>query len=199
MRYPKINKQPRREVQVPQFSGGLNLRDSVSGVRDNQMTDCVNMWYKEGMLKTRPSFTTNENMFSKIEYVPDEWYDNVYACDLQVHETVKNGEAVLVSFVDCDGSFEHGGWQTGISFLWQYPDKTVDAGYVEAELLREIECKNTEELETAVKKSSRIIFEKDGYVYLFLNANGSFRVYKSQITDYLNWDYINLDLNLLFH
>ena len=47
MKYPMINRQPRREVNVPQLSGGLNLRDSLSGIRDNQMTDCVNMWYKE--------------------------------------------------------------------------------------------------------------------------------------------------------
>ena len=191
MRYPKINKQPRREVQVPQFSGGLNLRDSVSGVRDNQMTDCVNMWYKEGMLKTRPSFTTNENMFSKIEYVPDEWYDNVYVADLQVHDTVKKGDAVLVSFVDCYGSYEHGNWQTGIKFLWQYPDKTVDAGYIEVEILRDYICKSNKELEAAIKKSSRIIFEKEGYIYLFFNDNGYFEVYKSQIEDNLNWDYVN--------
>ncbi len=59
MKYPMINKQPRREVNVPELSGGLNLRDSLTGVRDNQMTDCVNMWYKDGMLRTRPGFVTS--------------------------------------------------------------------------------------------------------------------------------------------
>ena len=62
MKYPMINRQPRREVNVPALSGGLNLRDSLSGVRDNQMTDCVNMWYKDGMLRTRPPFTANNEM-----------------------------------------------------------------------------------------------------------------------------------------
>ncbi len=59
MKYPMINRQPRREVNVPQLSGGLNLRDSLTTIRDNQMTDCVNMWYKNGMLRTRPSFNTS--------------------------------------------------------------------------------------------------------------------------------------------
>ncbi|MBQ8740801.1 MAG: hypothetical protein IJY79_04550, partial [Clostridia bacterium] len=57
-----INKQPRREVNIPQLSGGLNLRDSLTAVRDNQMTDCINMWYKDGMLRTRPAFESNTDM-----------------------------------------------------------------------------------------------------------------------------------------
>ncbi len=59
MKYPMINKQPRREVNIPQLSGGLNLRDNLTGIRDNQMTDCVNMWYKDGTLRTRPPLVTN--------------------------------------------------------------------------------------------------------------------------------------------
>lgn len=59
MKYPMINKQPRREVNIPQLSGGLNLRDGLTMVKDNQMTECVNMWYKDGMLRTRPPFVTN--------------------------------------------------------------------------------------------------------------------------------------------
>lgn len=59
MKYPMISKQPRREVSVSQFSGGLNLRDSMTGIRDNQLTECENMWYKEGMLRTRPPFLTD--------------------------------------------------------------------------------------------------------------------------------------------
>ena len=59
MKYPMIGKQPRREVSISQLSGGLNLRDSVTGIRDNQLTDCENMWYKEGMLRTRPPFLTD--------------------------------------------------------------------------------------------------------------------------------------------
>ncbi len=59
MKYPMINRQPRREVNIPELSGGLNLRDSLTGIRDNQMTDCINMWYKDGALRTRPPFVTS--------------------------------------------------------------------------------------------------------------------------------------------
>ena len=54
MKFPKINKQPSRTVTVPELSGGINLRDAVTMVQDNQLTDSKNMWYKDNILKTRP-------------------------------------------------------------------------------------------------------------------------------------------------
>lgn len=54
MKFPKINKQPLRTVTVPELSGGINLRDAVTMVQDNQLTDSKNMWYKDNILKTRP-------------------------------------------------------------------------------------------------------------------------------------------------
>lgn len=41
------------------MAGGVNLRDGLSLVNDNQMTECKNMWYKDGMLKTRPRVLSN--------------------------------------------------------------------------------------------------------------------------------------------
>lgn len=187
MKYPMINRQPRREVNVPQLSGGLNLRDSLTGIRDNQMTDCVNMWYKEGMLRTRPGFVTNEDMY----VTSTRAYEDVYIADIKSHPEVKNGEAVLVSYIDCDGDFKAGAWLASLMFCWQYPNKTILAGGVDFDGLRYFDCKTDKDIDSALKKSSRLVFEKDGYVYLFLNENGSFRVYKSQIGDKLSWDYIN--------
>lgn len=54
MSFPLINKRNRQAVVVPDLSGGMNLRDSVSMVSDNQLTDSVNMWFRDGVLKTRP-------------------------------------------------------------------------------------------------------------------------------------------------
>lgn len=73
MRYPMINKQQRREVNVPELSGGLNLRDSLTGVRDNQIIDCINMWYKDGMLQSRPEAleTANWSMCSNCDDLTD--------------------------------------------------------------------------------------------------------------------------------
>ncbi len=187
MKYPMINKQPRREVNVPELSGGLNLRDSLTGVRDNQMTECVNMWFKDGKLRTRPPFVTNENMCITSSRV----HSDFYVSDIKSHINVKNGDALLVSSIECDGSFEDGNWLAYIGFYWQYPDKTVSAERLEFNGIQEINCKSNKEIDDAIKKSSRLIFEKDGYIYLFLNANGDFSVYKSQIADKLDWNYIS--------
>ena len=54
MKFPKINKQPSRTVTVPKLSGGINMRDAVTMVQDDQLTDSKNMWYKDNILKTRP-------------------------------------------------------------------------------------------------------------------------------------------------
>lgn len=53
MKFPAMNKRPRQAVVVPELSGGLNLRDSVSMINDNQLTDCKNVWFRDGVLKTR--------------------------------------------------------------------------------------------------------------------------------------------------
>ena len=190
MKYPMINKQPRREVNVPQLSGGLNLRDSLTGVRDNQMTDCINMWYKDGRLRTRPAFVTNGDMY----ITNTRAYEDVYFADLKTHGSVKKGNSVLVSCIECDGSFENGAWLANVGFYWQDTDKMIQAGYVEFDGIREESCKTEKELEEQIYKSSRTVFEKDGYIYLLLNENGkSFRTYKSKIDDELKWNYINKD------
>lgn len=57
MRFPQMNKQALRGIRVPEVSGGINLRDSSTLINDNQLTECMNMWYSEGTLKTRPGWT----------------------------------------------------------------------------------------------------------------------------------------------
>lgn len=84
MKYPRISRQAQREINIPKLSGGLNLRDGLISVRDNQMTECVNMWYKNGMLRTRPSVLTsieNINMSSKN--------DNETIVDTRFHSEIK--------------------------------------------------------------------------------------------------------------
>lgn len=60
MKYAKIGRQRSLRVAVPQLWGGLNLQDGLSQVNDNQLTDCRNMWYRDGLLCTRPGFEERE-------------------------------------------------------------------------------------------------------------------------------------------
>lgn len=54
MRYRKLPMTAPITVTVPQLSGGLNLYDTPDRLADSQLTDCENMWWHNGALRTRP-------------------------------------------------------------------------------------------------------------------------------------------------
>ncbi len=54
MRYPSIMPRLTRHVSVPQLSGGVNARDNPSYIGDHQLTECDNMFFSMGRLRTRP-------------------------------------------------------------------------------------------------------------------------------------------------
>ena len=62
MRLPIKRKQAAQYLTLPDLSGGLNMRDGISEVLDNQLTDCKNVFWDEGVLKTRPSITEASKM-----------------------------------------------------------------------------------------------------------------------------------------
>lgn len=64
MKHPKIYKNPRDSITVSSFEGGLNLNERPDMINDNQLTECVNLWYQDGMLQTRPAFCSKGNVFS---------------------------------------------------------------------------------------------------------------------------------------
>ena len=52
---PTISNTPHYMLNVPDLSGGINLRDGISAVNDNQLLEATNVWFDGGMLKTRPA------------------------------------------------------------------------------------------------------------------------------------------------
>lgn len=61
MRLPIMRKQEAHILSLPDLSGGLNMRDGISEVLDNQLIDCKNMWWKDGLLKTRAAMIQNDS------------------------------------------------------------------------------------------------------------------------------------------
>ena len=157
MRYPMINKKAHREIMIPELSGGLNLRDSLNGIRDNQLTDCINMWYKNGMLKTRPGFEYYNNIFDNTDIKLGVNSDYRYG-KLKVHpEIINNDGSVLVSFksVLLD---EHTG-NCIIYFWWQSQDKiTKLSGF-------------------STNDCNYFVVEKDGVLYCYLE---NYKIYKCE-------------------
>lgn len=54
MKYPTLRAQSRYRLRVPALSGGVNWQDEAGLVSDDQLTDCCNLWWENGGLRTRP-------------------------------------------------------------------------------------------------------------------------------------------------
>ena len=59
---PYISDKPLRKLNISAFSGGVNYRDGISHVLDSQLTDCRNVWFKNGILQTRPGMVCADNL-----------------------------------------------------------------------------------------------------------------------------------------
>ena len=60
MRYATMRGQGGVTVTIPKLEGGVNLSDLPTQVEDNQLTDARNMWWHQGVLRTRPGLTIKQ-------------------------------------------------------------------------------------------------------------------------------------------
>lgn len=65
---PKINRNATYTVNIPALAGGVNLRDEKSLVGDAQLTECDNVWYKDGALRTRPSIKVDKSLSTITDF-----------------------------------------------------------------------------------------------------------------------------------
>lgn len=129
MKYPTINKQPMRTVNIPELSGGVNLRDGVSAVNDDQLTDCENVWFADGLLKTRPAFV-KETDIPYDGYTPVQGeYDGT---DFQKENATKIKNGIICRLISVRTNWKVSGTanegSTRIRFIWVGSDnngKTV--------------------------------------------------------------------------
>lgn len=80
-RHPVMNYRAQNTVRIPDLMGGINTRDALSMINDNQLTDSLNMWWYDGALKTRPgtSNTGSVTVAGYDEYIEPKVTD-VYIC-----------------------------------------------------------------------------------------------------------------------
>lgn len=55
---PTMNSSRVQRVKVPYLSGGINPGSVGEAVSDNQLTDCLNVWFKGGEVVTRPKLVS---------------------------------------------------------------------------------------------------------------------------------------------
>lgn len=118
---PKINISPYRQLSIPELSGGVNQRDGISLIQDNQLIDCSNVWYKNALLKTRTG----------IKHINNPTFDI---------DTADNG--ILKVYAD-EKNFRVIGGKTYFLVAFQYSDKIVfryysNNGRLEVTTIRDI-------------------------------------------------------------
>lgn len=99
MSFPLMNKRAKQAVAIPDLSGGINLRDSVSAIQDNQMTESLNMWYHDGVLKTRPGVANmnywDEGLFTYANLKPHDIYKEVNGAVCRLFSGVNDNRIVF--------------------------------------------------------------------------------------------------------
>ncbi len=139
MKIPLMQNRAKRTIAIPDLSGGINLRDSVSQVLDNQLTYARNVWFNDGVLKTRPGI---DNM----EHFEDESWKNA---DIKPHEIfyTVSGEVCRLFSAETD---------THIYFFWIGKDKFIELSSIETD------CKN---FFVVQKDKTLYCFLRSGTVY----------------------------------
>ena len=90
MKYPAMRGTGKYRVEVPQLSGGTNMADAAKRVEDNQLTDSLNVWWHDNLLKTRPGLTRGSEIFS-------------YTWKKHTVQPVNEQETFLMHWQDIDG------------------------------------------------------------------------------------------------
>lgn len=73
MKYSYLNDGKEKDFKMPELSGGLALNEDPSVADGSHLADCNNMWFRRGLLTTRPGISTSsEDLFRKFsQYNPD--------------------------------------------------------------------------------------------------------------------------------
>lgn len=61
MKYPTIGASSAYRFAIPKLDGGVNAHDAAGQIGDNQLSDCRNMWFRDGTLQTRPGLRCLED------------------------------------------------------------------------------------------------------------------------------------------
>ena len=64
MKYPKLPGDRTYTLNLPPMNGGLNLHDAATQISDNQLTDCENMIFEDGMLRSREGIFIDPGLVS---------------------------------------------------------------------------------------------------------------------------------------
>ncbi len=122
MKFPKLQPPAPKTLKVPDLAGGLNLRDGVSEVLDNQLTQAKNAWYRDGVLKTRPGISGLSEIFvgrTTEQKVSQKMWPKVK------YKAI--GKEYVLTVIKKDENVDYSGqYRTALKFYWQSNEGTID-------------------------------------------------------------------------
>ena len=167
---PVLNRIGARNVDIPAFSGGINMRDGARNIRDNQLTESVNLWYKDGALRTRPRLVANTDDLGMIIYNKD---------GQKVTVSANNANRIVVDgnlyFLEVTTFSNYGSLTANERIKLRY--KRNNDGSIGGEIIDDIVISDAP---TTDLKSLAIQHNGDIYVYAryFYNNKWCFRIYR---------------------
>lgn len=134
MRFPKMRPQVAMELKVPDLAGGINLRDGLSEVLDNQLTDCKNMWWKDGLLQTRPGIEKKGGTIVEINVEKHNKFEKVKVKNFPEIKHTSNNVTYCLQVEECYiKSYFYSTTKTRLYFNWVSDSRTIGLGYFETE------------------------------------------------------------------
>lgn len=178
MRLPVLRPKGSRELAIPELFGGINLRDSVNSINDNQLTDSLNMWKADGMLKTRPGVRT-DNIFE----IPNK-AENILS-EMEEGEKTFAGDKVLKHKVFKDGI-------KGKMQLCSIPCKDKETGQIIKIFFCFVGNEDYEQLEPKEFQSGKgigsyFVVNNDDNYYIYTNNQEIFK-YTQGENDTYSWE-----------
>ena len=81
MKYPSLGTNRQYQVSLPQLSGGVNYSVLPHLIADNQLSDVKNLWFRDGVLKTRPGISYLSKIIDKSTSSPENVTFDTYSSE----------------------------------------------------------------------------------------------------------------------
>ena len=115
MQYPSFNRQSERMLTLADFSGGIDAAVADTALAANQLRNACNVYWQNGVLRTRPGFSTTPNSHITLPTIrlqadaPELTYisDRPGILRFIIHDTAsRDGYSLAVLFCRTDGGMD---------------------------------------------------------------------------------------------
>ncbi len=85
MKYPTLKAEKKKTLCIGPLNKGLDLSDSPLYIDDGSLSDCKNVIYSDGALKTRPGISAESENILEGSYTNDAFFNNYQITDSELY------------------------------------------------------------------------------------------------------------------